>query len=202
MRRQLTAVTSVLSQKLCHLRNMYLVILTAALLKVTLSHKRHPSIQPTSKCHIYIQFCWSWDNSMQPHTSIQNTGIHFFLILAVTQSQHCLEVSNKIPIFRRKLGFYAYSFSLLCPRQFQPLSPGLWYQASWRQLEDQLCGWQTAPENKSEPNYSHLLKCFIIKRWSHDRLEMEYGRSAKNCKTQYWITQITREKEISVRKNK
>lgn len=40
----------------------------------------------------------------------------------------------------------AYFFSLLCPRQFQPPSPGLWYQASWRQPADQLCGWQTAPK--------------------------------------------------------
>lgn len=153
----------------------------------TCPHKRHSPIQPTCKCHIYIQFCWSQDNSMQPHTSTQNSGVHFFLIIVVTytQSQHCQKISNKWPIFRGNPGFNAYSFSLLCPRQFQPLSPGLWYQASWRQLEDQLCGWQTAPENKSESNYSHLLKkCFIIKRTSHDCLEMEYGRSATNGKTQ------------------
>lgn len=77
------------------------------------------------KCHIR-QLCQPQDDSKHPRTCIQNTGLHPFLTLATMfpQPQHCQKISIILPSSRGNLGS-AYSFSLPCPKQFQPPSPGL-----------------------------------------------------------------------------
>lgn len=132
--------------KACLLSIRYLVILTAAPPGVTQFLSPFPTQSPfpslsttasrdTKSTSIFTQprkwnicqLCQPQDASKHPRASVQNGGLHPFLTLAAMfpQRQHCQRISTTLPIFRGNLDCSAYSFSLLCPKQFQPPSPGL-----------------------------------------------------------------------------